>query len=251
MKKIFFSYSRKDEKFALQLARDLQKSGVDIWIDQLHIRPSEPWDEEIEKGLEASNCLLVILSEFSIASDNVLNEINFALEEKKQVLPVIINSEIKKPFNVRRLQHIDFTSSYKEAFDKLLTALEIGVESKPLPAANDLNGKWLAKDQVNPFDKNDIYDLLFEFEIMGNFVFGSIKKTSVGNRYEQTKAFMEGKFNDGVISFYTIEQGWLGSETVTFKDFYYGAKKNDEVRFNLQSDRPWGFPLQRFTAKRQ
>lgn len=123
---IFFSYSRQDAKFALKLGEDLRKAGADIWIDQIDIRPSEPWDEEIEKALIESACLLVILSKTSVASDNVLNEINYALESKKQVLPILLENDIKKPFNIGRLQHIDFTGSYESGFNRLLKSLSLG-----------------------------------------------------------------------------------------------------------------------------
>jgi hypothetical protein len=121
--KIFVSYSRVDSRFALKLAEDLQQEGLHIWIDQSDIPPSEPWDKEIEKALEASECILVILSPAAVSSSNVLNEINYGIEEHKPILPVVISSNVKKPFNIRRLQHIDFTNSYEQGFSQLLKAL--------------------------------------------------------------------------------------------------------------------------------
>ncbi len=123
--KIFISYSRADLKFALKLAEDLGREGLNIWIDQSGIRPSEPWDREIEQALDSSDCILVVLSHSSVSSGNVLNEINYALEERKRVLPVIISTNIKKPFNIRRLQHVDFTGFYDEGLNQLLKALNL------------------------------------------------------------------------------------------------------------------------------
>lgn len=119
---MFFSYSRADAKFALKLATDLKNAGVNLWIDQLNIPPGVRWDAEIEKSLEASNSLLVILSDSSVRSDNVLDEVSHALENNKQVFPIIIDN-CKIPFRLKRLQHIDFTADYGTAFNRLLQAL--------------------------------------------------------------------------------------------------------------------------------
>lgn len=129
--KIFFSYSRADAKFALRLGEDLREAGMDIWIDQLDIPPGETWDEEIQKALENAACLLIILSKTSVESDNVLNEINYALETKKQVIPILIENDLRKPFNINRLQHIDFTVSYDSGRNFLLKALKTGRPVQP------------------------------------------------------------------------------------------------------------------------
>jgi len=252
LKKTFLSYSRTDAAFALKLANDLQQAGANIWIDQLHIRPGEPWDEEIENALAEAGCLLVILSPSSVASDNVLNEINFALEEKKQVLPVIAGSVIRKPFNIRRLQHIDFTGPYPPALEKLIAALSLLTPpvQEALPMKEDLDGRWVAAGLVNPFDKNDIFNLDFQFETMGHIVWGTVRKTAVNNRYDLTKGFSEGTYKDGVISFHTAGQSLVGNQTIHFKDSYHGMTEGRELKFIMQSDRPWTFPAQKFVAKR-
>lgn len=128
--RVFISYSRADSRFALKLAEDLQRTGLNIWIDQSGLRPSEPWDKGIENALETSAYFVVILSPSAISSSNVLNEINFAIEEKKPVIPVIISHNIKKPLNITRLQHIDFTGLYDQGFNQLIETL--GKENKSI-----------------------------------------------------------------------------------------------------------------------
>lgn len=122
--KVFFSYSRKDgEKFALQLATDLRNAGCNVWLDQLDIRPGKPWDLEIEKALKTATCLLFIVTEKSVGSKNTLDEVYYALDNDKEVIPVIFgNCEV--PFRLKRLQHIDFTAGYDTAFNRLLAVLK-------------------------------------------------------------------------------------------------------------------------------
>ncbi len=122
--KIFFSYSRKDgEKFTLKLATDLRNAGCNVWLDQLDIRPGKPWDLEIEKALKTATCLLFIVTEKSVDSKNTLDEVYYALDNNKEVIPVIFGS-CEAPFRLKRLQHIDFTADYNTAFNRLLAVLK-------------------------------------------------------------------------------------------------------------------------------
>ncbi|HEY4857561.1 MAG TPA: TIR domain-containing protein [Xanthobacteraceae bacterium] len=109
---IFFSYARDDAAFALQLASDLRNGGAQLWIDQLDISPGEHWDKAIEAALKSCPAFLVILSPRSVSSSNVSDEVHYALEEGKKILPVMYQA-CELPFRLRRLQYIDFTKDYK------------------------------------------------------------------------------------------------------------------------------------------
>jgi hypothetical protein len=117
-KKIFFSYSRTDADFALRLALDLKKEGFDVWIDQEDIRAGSEWDLEIEKALATCDCLLFIQSEKSVASSNVLDEVYYALEQNKRVIPVLID-KCQTPFRINRLQRISFIEDYETGLANL------------------------------------------------------------------------------------------------------------------------------------
>src|SRR5262249_61595355 len=105
---VFSSYSRADAEFALQRATDLRSAGVDLWIDQLDIPAGAQWDIAVEEALKQCPCLLVILSPMSAASQNVMDEVSFAIERNKRILPVLYrNCDI--PFRLKRLQYIDFS----------------------------------------------------------------------------------------------------------------------------------------------
>ncbi len=124
LKKIFFSYSRADASdFALQLALDLKKEGFNVWIDQQDIRAGTEWDLEIEKALETCDCLLFIETEKSVSSNNVLDEVYYALDQKKKVIPVILYDS-KTPFRLQRLQHVDFTKDYEAGLAHLISELK-------------------------------------------------------------------------------------------------------------------------------
>ncbi|HVR25552.1 MAG TPA: toll/interleukin-1 receptor domain-containing protein [Candidatus Polarisedimenticolia bacterium] len=122
----FFSYSRADSVFALRLAEDLKVAGANVWIDQIDIQPGQEWDSAVEAAVTQAPQMLLILSPASVKSRNVRNEISFALEENKTILPVLYQDCIV-PLQLHRIQHIDFRADYKSGLKTLLSSL--GVES--------------------------------------------------------------------------------------------------------------------------
>lgn len=126
--KTFFSYARDNGEFVLRLAKDLRASGVDLWLDQLDIPAGARWDSEIEKALDSAERLIVVLSADSVGSVNVMDEVSFALEHGKRVVPVLFQ-ECKIPMRLRRLQHLDFTGDYQTGLTQLLKQLEVGSEA--------------------------------------------------------------------------------------------------------------------------
>jgi hypothetical protein len=128
----FVSYSRADSEFALRLVGDLKSAGADVWLDQLDIEPGTPWDSAIEDALISSGHLLVILSTVSVTSDNVRDEISYALGQQMKVIPVLYQ-DCKVPFRLARLEHIDFRTDYATALKHLLRALRITQQPPPPP----------------------------------------------------------------------------------------------------------------------
>lgn len=121
----FFSYSREDAEFALQLAGDLKSAGEAVWIDQLDIHPGQRWDRAVEDALRDCPLMIVILSPASINSMNVLDEVSFALESKKTVLPILYR-DCEIPFRLRRVQRLDFRKDYSRMLQVLRQSLGSG-----------------------------------------------------------------------------------------------------------------------------
>jgi formylglycine-generating enzyme required for sulfatase activity len=118
----FISYARTDSDFVLRLAGDLKQRGANVWLDQLDIAPGRPWDREVERALTACSELVVILSPASVESQNVMDEVAFALDEGKTVIPVLY-SNCRIPFRLRRLEYVDLKLDSKAGLEKLLDAL--------------------------------------------------------------------------------------------------------------------------------
>jgi hypothetical protein len=132
----FISYSREDSEFALRLANDLKAAGAAVWLDQLDIAPGQRWARAIEDALNDCPRMVVILSPASVGSTNVDDEVSFALEEKKTVIPVLYR-DCRIPFRLRPFQYLDFRSDYGRGLKALLKTL--GAEQQQPPKRTSRN----------------------------------------------------------------------------------------------------------------
>ncbi|MHA1730233.1 MAG: toll/interleukin-1 receptor domain-containing protein [Promethearchaeota archaeon] len=90
---IFVSYSRNDKEFIYSEINKLNNDGFRVWYDE-GIPLSTKWNSEVAKALKKSSCFLVFISNKSVKSQNVQNEINFALKYKKNIIPVYLEETI-------------------------------------------------------------------------------------------------------------------------------------------------------------
>jgi hypothetical protein len=132
----FFSYSREDSEFALRLAADLRAAGANVWIDQLDIGPGQRWDRSVQQALENCPSFLLILSPASVKSDNVLDEVSFALDKQKTLIP-ILHRDCEIPFRIRRFQHLDFRTDYDRMLRELQKCLHPSGHTAPAPLPAD------------------------------------------------------------------------------------------------------------------
>ncbi|MBI1258333.1 MAG: SUMF1/EgtB/PvdO family nonheme iron enzyme [Chloroflexi bacterium] len=124
MTKIFISHSDKDSIFAVQLAQALIGKGIDVWIDKSDIRAGQIWWDEIQRGLDECDKMILILSPDAMASRNVADEWGYYLDEKKQIFTVRW-IPVKTHFRLRGIQYVDFHQlEFAGAFEKL--TLELG-----------------------------------------------------------------------------------------------------------------------------
>ena len=72
-------------------------TGVGVWIDEGGIHGASLWGQEIVDAIESARVMVLMLSDASISSDNVVKELSIASEDKKPILPVYLHqAEIPK-----------------------------------------------------------------------------------------------------------------------------------------------------------
>lgn len=86
---IFVSYSRKDKAFVEKLDAALRQAGRDPWIDWEDIRKGEDWWQSIQRGIEAADTFVFVVSPDSVASKVCRDEVDYATQLNKRFLPML------------------------------------------------------------------------------------------------------------------------------------------------------------------
>lgn len=144
-RKTFLSYSRENKDFALKLAKELKAEGFHVWLDTLDIPTGSRWDSEVEKALEECEIFMIIMTPASIASENVRDEIGYAIDAGKRFLPVMLEKCVV-PLRLRRFQYVDFTNksfddgveSAKDLLRNLIAQISIPQQGIPADPQNQI-----------------------------------------------------------------------------------------------------------------
>ena len=108
MATVFISYSHEDHHFAELLNLKLQNKEHTVWLDNGALRAGEDWRNGIEKGIQESDVVLVVMSPFSVESSYVTYEWAFAIGRDKAVVPLIVK-ECKLHPRLEPVQYLDFS----------------------------------------------------------------------------------------------------------------------------------------------
>ena len=121
----FVSYAREDAESVLQVTRSLREQGARLWVDQLDIPAGARWDLEVELALDRCDWFLVFLTSASCQSQNVMDEVSYAIDEGKHILPVRMEV-CRIPLRLRRFQYRDLT--HVGGLDAL--ARQLGIDTR-------------------------------------------------------------------------------------------------------------------------
>ena len=135
----FISHSTKDHDFSDRLYADLQNKGVRCWFAPHDMPIGGRIVDEIDTAIRLRDKLLLILSEHSIKSDWVEDEVSKAFEEERKrseivLFPVrlddaVFDTDEPRAAKLRAQRHIgDFTrwkdhNAYKVSFDRVIRDL--------------------------------------------------------------------------------------------------------------------------------
>ena len=95
-KRLFISYTHKDESLVLKIRNRFKLSNLRIWIDEESIKPAEEINEAIKRAIDSADYFLLFDSDNSRESEYVNKEIEYALEnysrlKRPAVIPILIN----------------------------------------------------------------------------------------------------------------------------------------------------------------
>lgn len=109
----FVSYGRKDLRKVMNIVGNLEEDGFEFWQDTNNIRNGTYWPEEITKAIIGCTRFLLFMSSASMASNNVMREVQIAFENKKKIIILKLDSsEIPKnmSYQLIGIQHTLYQS---------------------------------------------------------------------------------------------------------------------------------------------
>lgn len=138
--KAFLSHASVDKKIVRRLASDLIAHNVEVWLDEQRIQPGHSIPDEIQKGLDASDYLLLFLTPRAVESGWVKQEwetkfVEQVARKRISVIPLLIERCIIPAF-LKPIKYADFTLEYEEGFSSLLGCLTSGDDENEVQSTN-------------------------------------------------------------------------------------------------------------------
>jgi hypothetical protein len=137
---VFISYSSQDRDFAERLYADLQSKGVRCWFAPEDLKIGDKIRPRIDESIHLYDKLLLVLSQHSVASQWVEQEVETALSKERKehhtmLFPIRLDKTVLEidggwPALIRNTRNIgDFTrwkrhDAYQKSLDRLLRDLK-------------------------------------------------------------------------------------------------------------------------------
>ena len=153
---IFVSYAHLDHERVFAEIRRFNEAGFHVWYDE-GIAPGNEWADAIAEALSRCAVFTVFLTPTSAARENVLNEIDFALNEQKPFLAIYLDETELTPgmkLRISRKQAIlrynmseeEYSFKYYEAF----TGFGLKPDGQPKPAEEPKEEKPASDPLIRP-----------------------------------------------------------------------------------------------------
>ena len=127
MNKIFISYSHKNADTVLSFVNMIASPNIDLWIDEKSIAPGQRYATAIFEAIRNSNVYVIFLSKDALASQWVMSELDYAINEQInrqdfRIVPVLLET-CDIPAVLSNVDYVDgrcSISQIAEAFNREL-----------------------------------------------------------------------------------------------------------------------------------
>lgn len=149
---VFISYSVKNQQVAFSICDMLESKEVSCWIMPRNEIAGVPYAMQIINGIKSADVTIFVCSAESNISEHVHNEINIAFENKKIIIPFIIDDvalcdELK--YYLNRTHQIHAHPNYTDFFPQLYESVCSAIQ-------NSANNGEAARQTVQNFAKAPI-----------------------------------------------------------------------------------------------
>ncbi len=156
---VFISYAHLDSDRVFAEIKRFNEAGFHVWYDE-GIAPGNEWSDAIAEALSNCSVFVVFLTPTSAPRENVLNEIDFALNEQKPFLAIHLDETTLPPglkLRISRKQAIlkyimseeEYEYKYIEAFTRF-GLKRVPVQSVHTPTAKEAESSSVEMDVSVP-----------------------------------------------------------------------------------------------------
>lgn len=122
---VFMSYSHKDHEIMRRIQNDMKRSRLTVWTDEQLEVGTPDWQTAIEHALQATGCVVAILSPDAKLSGWVREELNYASLLAVGIYLVLFRGQELDsiPFGYTRYQYVDIRARYDEPIMNLIATI--------------------------------------------------------------------------------------------------------------------------------
>lgn len=124
---IFMSHSTRDRGLVITLANLLSTLEMTVFVAEWYLTPDEPLDEKVFTQIDEADCVVVLLTEHGMRSSWVQQEIAYALESGKPIIPLVEKGA--NPDDVKALEGGEYIEYDPEQTPKALVKATSYVKS--------------------------------------------------------------------------------------------------------------------------
>lgn len=140
---VFVSYCHADASLVAPVVKLLRVNKSLVFQDIDGIQPGKRWRSEIAKGLAESHLVVVFWCDHASRSDEVSNEWKAAIEQEKDLLPLLLDATPLPP-ELGEFQWIDFRGTVGRNHSSIVSSdSDVRASAPPLKAPVK-SGRWLS-----------------------------------------------------------------------------------------------------------
>lgn len=181
--KVFISHASRDYRdidgnvipgnAITEIIKILDDNNIEHWIDEKGLISAKGWCKQIKDAIDSCNIFLYISSENANCSGNTANEIQYALDQNKIIIPFKLDkSGYHKDvyLNLIRIHFLRYYEDRTKALQDLILTIknqtvQIGPSVRIKPMSNEalIKGKKLSELLPDIFNTNDYHASVQEF----------------------------------------------------------------------------------------
>src|ERR1051325_815796 len=129
---VFISHSSKDKTAVRELAQRLKADGLRVWLDEWEIKPGDMIGLKINRALERSRTLLLVMSANADASDWVTFESQTILfsdptNQQRRFIPLRLD-DTEPQLTLKQFAYVDWRDKSPSQYAALLASCRSSIE---------------------------------------------------------------------------------------------------------------------------